>query len=699
MALLLDKDSVKSVDEGVTTITEALKNMGKTDEEIAAVNKELEDTGIKLKGITKEAESAVPALTKVESAAKKSSDSLTKMYQASRALTVVSKTLTMMGGAIVGGITAGAYAYIAQADKGLKIVQDWNRAQESIAASSKRMGAVFAQAVLPSIQKTAKLMEKIASILEKNPAWVKAALSVGQIMLGLGIAAKVIMDGLKMVTMLKSLNFIGAGVSKMVGGAETVVPSLMTKLLPLLSKLAGPLAIVVGAFVAINAGLKLLNVSWADLWGWLKKIVAFVGGSLVGAFQTLYEVLFQGGSFKNLEENMIKGMYALDQLFNKIPVIEDAAKALSTFVDANIEEWNKYQEEISNVTSEYGKQRAEIERSSNEARSTILQNYSSQMKDATANYYQANADAQAQYFQSSSEAASAFAQGQAQIAQDSARQLADLERQYQEDRQRALEDHELRQKELLESRDGLAMMHEDEQFAIDEKRRTEDYEQGRAQVQQQAAQTLADNAAQYARERAQRAAEFISRLQENARNYAIEKARIKAEKEAALIELQEQQATAISELTESYNEQIAMINKSFGERLRALGMNIYNDQVAIEQASARAHVAFLNWLQQTAVNLPVAGGMATGGYAGYGRYTLGEQGTEFVLNNRSTKAAERAVNGNLTQEKLMNLISGRNGGYIDNRTLQFNNMTEADRAAIRRDMYDVTKEVMAEGMA
>jgi hypothetical protein len=50
-------------------------------------------------------------------------------------------------------------------------------------------------------------------------------------------------------------------------------------------------------------------------------------------------------------------------------------------------------------------------------------------------------------------------------------------------------------------------------------------------------------------------------------------------------------------------------------------------------------------------------GMATGGYAWLGKYTLGEQGREYVLTNRTTQAAEAIVGGSLTQDRLLGAIA------------------------------------------
>jgi hypothetical protein len=53
--------------------------------------------------------------------------------------------------------------------------------------------------------------------------------------------------------------------------------------------------------------------------------------------------------------------------------------------------------------------------------------------------------------------------------------------------------------------------------------------------------------------------------------------------------------------------------------------------------------------------------MASGGYAGYGKYTLGESGKEFILNNQTTRHLE-SMFGPLSQDKFFRMSQGGFGG-------------------------------------
>jgi hypothetical protein len=86
-------------------------------------------------------------------------------------------------------------------------------------------------------------------------------------------------------------------------------------------------------------------------------------------------------------------------------------------------------------------------------------------------------------------------------------------------------------------------------------------------------------------------------------------------------------------------------------------------------------------------------GKQHGGYAGSGIYRLGERGYEFVLSHSTTKAAERAARGMLTQENMMKLLLGKNVVYNDHRRFD-SKIREEDRWALRLDTMRMVEEMV-----
>jgi hypothetical protein len=77
-------------------------------------------------------------------------------------------------------------------------------------------------------------------------------------------------------------------------------------------------------------------------------------------------------------------------------------------------------------------------------------------------------------------------------------------------------------------------------------------------------------------------------------------------------------------------------------------------------------------------------GKASGGPIGKGLFMGGERGREFVLNNRTTRAAESALGGSLTQGRLLQALAnggGKNISYNDHRRID-SRLSASDRRVI-----------------
>lgn len=78
-------------------------------------------------------------------------------------------------------------------------------------------------------------------------------------------------------------------------------------------------------------------------------------------------------------------------------------------------------------------------------------------------------------------------------------------------------------------------------------------------------------------------------------------------------------------------------------------------------------------------------GFATGGYlTKSGLFRGGEGGREFVMSNRTTRAAESMLGGNLTQSRLLQILSGRQTTYNDHRRFDAS-VSQRDRRMILDD--------------
>lgn len=85
---------------------------------------------------------------------------------------------------------------------------------------------------------------------------------------------------------------------------------------------------------------------------------------------------------------------------------------------------------------------------------------------------------------------------------------------------------------------------------------------------------------------------------------------------------------------------------------------------------------------------------AEGGNIGSGLFIGGEDGREFVMSNRTTRAAERIVGGRLTQDRLLDALSGRSMTYNDNRRFT-SPISNADRRRMIQETVNVLNGVFA----
>ena len=145
-------------------------------------------------------------------------------------------------------------------------------------------------------------------------------------------------------------------------------------------------------------------------------------------------------------------------------------------------------------------------------------------------------------------------------------------------------------------------------------------------------------------------------------------------------------------VAQNLQDENTLAQTAFVDRINALDGFVGATTAAYLAGLTKQYNAFADWLAQTEGIGKEAKPQASGGYAYPGiTYQRAEQGTEFVLNNRTTRFAEQAIGGHLTQDRLMASLFG-GGGKSSKDTYHFNNMTSDDIAAINANMRMVARE-------
>lgn len=286
------------------------------------------------------------------------------------------------------------------------------------------------------------------------------------------------------------------------------------------------------------------------------------------------------------------------------------------------------------------------------------------------------------------------------IARDGGLEIQRIEEDHQRNLLKMQQEHDQRIADLVGERDALGIVEEDRKYALEVANANEETNTEIARRRQDIAIRLADLDASYQEERRMRAEELAAKMQEardKAKQELTEKAAAYAEEQKAI---REERAAKIRELIDQAAKEKAKRREAFLDMVRDIDAALLGEQ-QLKQAyydamlkDAEAFLAKYRASLPSGSTLPTGSsgslpGKAKGNYVS-GPIMTGEEGAEFLLTNRSTRLAEQAVGGRLTQESLLNRLAGGSTQHI---TIQMGNgmtvsqvtrmLTETQNAAFR----------------
>jgi hypothetical protein len=261
------------------------------------------------------------------------------------------------------------------------------------------------------------------------------------------------------------------------------------------------------------------------------------------------------------------------------------------------------------------------------------------------------------------------------IEQDHQKRLAEL-----------LSSHNERANDLIANRDALGLVKENQAY---EKSRREEENNTNEEIAQRRADIalkLSDMAQAYAVERSRRAQEFQQKLADDAK-----------QKEADLLAEKKAYAEETRKRNEDKQRQMKDLDTQFKEEARKrqnamlASVNALSTEAELKSKYYALQLQDVErYMQQwrAAMTPTTTGERAEGGYTPYGIYKMGERGTEFVLNANTTRAAEKMIGGNLSQDRMLAGLSRSGISHANNITLQqtvhFNGENSAgNRAQLR----------------
>lgn len=661
-------------------------------------------------------------------------------------------TPLLRGGTVVaGGIFALATKYVNNAKEATETTVQWKNAQQDLNKQQARIGEILATEALPLIKLAAQYITKAADILEKHPEVVGIALKAGIIAIAIGTIGKAVTSGIRLYADLKmqsammlqltaaelqyaaSANQLkAAGIqsaaSTSKGTLSTIGSTLLGILKPALVLIGSALA---GAMVGDFIGDKLArraNPKDTAQYGAGDYLTELKQGIAVYAYQAGKAFQSYG---KTMEENEKRGQEWFKAVGEALGLLEKQSEDTATSLgkvtgsmneEKVVEAWQKWTDDLARITEEGAQKRLQIIKDAQDAEAASLKNYVSTVSSINAESNATFAQLAIDYAADMQEAEAEYASDRADIIRDSNDEIREIEADHQEALRKLIEDHNDRVADLVDQRDALGRVKEERRFNKERLEMEKGVNEAIAKERKETALRLQELASRYQQERAQRQAQYLADAAEAQAQQAAKLAEARAAHEEELKQIREAKAAQLLENQKAMQAERIRARQNFIEAIRDLDKSLLGERKLknqyytlmlqdVEQFLANWRAGIQGATPPATNGVVVTGtatggtasplwpGYASGGYASKGIYRLAEQGTEFVMNNRTTKAAERIVGGQLSQENMLQALSmfgaAKQGlSYNDNR--RFNSGISArDRRAIRQDTFEVVQKVLS----
>lgn len=416
---------------------------------------------------------------------------------------------------------------------------------------------------------------------------------------------------------------------------------------------------------------------------------------------------------------------------------------LSAARDQIVDAYKSWKEDEARMTREAETQRASIIKNAEQQILASAQQYAQQVAGINAQHNKARTDIVTTYQQDLIQMEEDYQTNRAEIIKAGNEDLQKMQEQHKEQLEKMEKEHNDRVAELTAARDALGLAKENRRYADDKSELSGDFKKEMAERKKETAQRLQELADQYAKERAQRYEKYQQDLLDNeaARQAELKQAQETHQRE--LEEIQRAKAEQLKELQDSLNAERIRRREQFIAQVRDLDAamlgerNLKNNYYNAMLADANA------WLTQYRAALASLGGTApassggsssstssggssgtssgnivsstwqklldswnslvtrdAGGYVQRGVYKMAWDGKpEFVLNGPTTKAAEKLIGGNLTQENVMRALVGRGAQNNNSTNVEYNDHRRIDQPMSKwskREYEDTARNVLVD---
>jgi len=738
LRFLLDAAAQARVEKGVSTLAEELAKVGVSMDDIkgakfgeavaAEVDKATKATKEKLNPALKETKDAIKqARAEAALLSKQAAEIASNIKQAQISglrstagfVEGIGRGALIGGTALSGGIFLAAKNYIKDAEQSDRLTRQWAASTKEIEKAQERIGRIAAQAVLPTLEKAADIAEKVAGFVEQHPEIVQAAFNTGLFVAGFGALAIAVSKGIKLSadlaylatipTQLTAAKLQDAAANKQLAAAQlrlkdlgVPVPSKAGSLLPAAGAIGGTIAANVAATVFIAKQLDELDKVLITKFGGIAKNVSTV-------IETgLFPIVPALRPIRDIQRQLPQ----IEEFIKKILGIGDAAKKASdeislTGLSGSVHEseivgaFEKWKEDDARIVSEAAEQRVKIMANAEKAVSVETARNAARVASINTAAAKRAEAISSNFLKADTKAETSYQEQRAKIIRDGGKEVRRIEDDHQERLRKLTLEHSERVEDLTASRDALGLAKEARRFNQAKAEENRSTREEIAKRREDLAVRLQELDRENQVEQAQRLAQFQQALQENEaqRKEELKQAAIAHTEE--LKQIRAAKAQQLRELQESLNAERIRRREVFIAQVRDLDASLLGERGLKQRRYAEMLTdvdKFLQEYRKKLSTMPVGGaGFASGGYAS-GPIVTGEQGYEFVMSHRATRAAEKIIGGGLTQDAMLNaLVRGAaNGG---SRTITLNDQRRinasvplSERRALVRDTVEAIRQ-------
>lgn len=635
----------------------------------------------------------------------------------------ISQVGLALGTGVVGGIFAFATKYVRDAKIATVTTVEWKKAQDDLAKSGQRIGAVFAQESLPLLKKATELARQAAGFVEKHPEIIHAALNAGLVVAGLSAVGLAVSKGIKLYAdqlYLSSiplqleagrLQFAAATaqlqaarlragetgmlfapkeIQSVAGGAASLTGTL----------LSATAAIVIGVIVAKHA-VDLVNLVLEK--SGASKVIADAQKQIAETSRRPYPGYIPrnvSASSTNVGTNGSGGTVGgrgmgLRTTTSDSQLQEQALRAYENYTSEDLELIQKHYSDRQKIISDSLK--AETKENEDYARNTtkVRTQLGKSISESTKSYEEQSRRAETEN-----------AQQRSQIIRDSGTEILRMEQDLQENLRGLLSGHEDKMADLSASRDALGLVKEQESY---NRERGEEIRQANIEISRKREDLgirLSDLQENFQQERDQRLSDYKVRLEELRASAAEQLNEMRIQHDAEIAEIQNNRAERVRELNTQFEEERKRRYNFFIAQIRDLDASLLGEKDLRDRRQKEMLVELdkflLSYKTKTATlytNTPAVTGRSAGGYAGYGLHLLGDAAgggrgkREYILDGDLTELAERVLGGQLSQQKFASLLSsagsGRGGSFTYNDSRRIDSrISDVDRQRIMDDTYE-----------